>query len=91
MWVKSKSHSPAVIVEYNGIRYMFTNDGKPVDIPVEGLVNAYKSGHIHAHELVPVEQDDKQLSAEIKLLKEENLALKKEVEELERKVKKGKK
>ncbi len=91
MLVKSLSHTPAVIVEYNRVKYMFTNDGKPVDIPVEALINAYKSGHIHSQDLVPVEQDTKELNAEIKLLKEENTILKKEVEELERKVKKGKK
>jgi len=76
MLVKSRSHSPAVIVEYNGVRYMFTNDGKPVDIPVEALINAYKSGHIHSHELVPVEQED------ISKLREENKILKTEIENL---------
>jgi hypothetical protein len=76
MFVVSKSHSQ-VIVEYNGKRYIFSNDNKPVEIPVEALVSAYKSGHIHAHDLIPVEyQGDDKLKEEVKLLKEENLALK---------------
>lgn len=82
MLVKSISHTPAIFVEYNGTRYMFTNSGEPVDVPPEVLMSAYKSGHIHAHELIPVD-NTRELVAEIKALKER-------IKELEAKPKKTK-
>ena len=86
----NKGSNPGIIIEYSGHKYLFGNDRKPADIPVEALISAYKSGHIHAHDLAFFEQGDNNgLINEIKSLKEENLALKKEVEELERKVKKN--
>jgi len=91
MLVVSRSHSPSVIVEYNGIRYIFANDGKPVEIPVEALVSAYKSGHIHSHDLIPVDNvadDAKQLKYENSILKTEVEELNKIVDDLQRKAKK---
>jgi len=71
MFVKFLGHTPSIFVEYNGIRYMFNNDGKPVDIPPEALRQAYVSGHIHAQDLLPMDSADvAKLTEEIKQLKE---------------------
>ena len=90
MLVVNKGHG-SVIVEYNRTRYMFGNDGKPVEIPVEALISAYKSGHIHSHDLMPIEREDKQLAEENKLLRKEVSGLQDKIEELEKKLKKTKK
>ena len=90
MLVVNKGHG-SVIVEYNRTRYMFSNDGKPVEIPVEALINAYKSGHIHSHDLIPCEINGSELLKENNLLKKENSGLKDKIEELEKKLKRIKK
>ena len=89
MLVYNRGSNPAIIAEYNGQKYMFCNDRKPIDIPVEALINIYRSGHIHSHDLIPVEQEDtKQLREDNKILKSEVESLNNIISDLEKRIKK---
>lgn len=77
MLVKYVGHIPSFIHEFNRERYMFTSDGKPVDIPVKALIDLYASNTPNSVDIIPVENED------IERLIKENDELKKKIERLE--------
>ena len=71
-----KGHIPSFLYEFNGKRYMFDNRGGIVDMPPEAVRHLYSSRTPNAMDIIPIE------SAEVTKIEQENILLKKEVEEL---------
>lgn len=76
MLLKYTGHIPSFLYEFNGKRYMFTNRGDVVDMPPEAVRHLYSSRTPNAMDIIPIE------SAEVTKIEQENLSLKREVEEL---------
>ena len=71
-----KGHIPSFIYEFNGKRYMFDNRGGIVDMPPEAVRHLYSSRTPNAMDIIPIESED------VTKITQENILLKKEVEEL---------